>query len=168
MGVTVRTATRTVVLRPVTDEGVRRYRDAVFADYVGELVTVAGMAPDAAAAKATVDTDSQLPATAGDPSQMLLDAYDGDDYVGAIWIARQAPHNIPGAWVNDVRVAPTKRGAGYGKAIMRAAEELLAAEGVSELGLSVFAHNQVAREMYVSLGYSEVCTFMRRELTTPA
>ena len=48
---------------------------------------------------------------------------------------------------------------------MLVAEELARAGGAVTLGLNVFAHNVVARNLYASLGYREAAIQMRKDLT---
>ena len=46
-----------------------------------------------------------------------------------------------------------ERGKGYGRAIMRGAEEELVRRGVTRMALNVFAGNTAAIQLYESLGY---------------
>jgi ribosomal protein S18 acetylase RimI-like enzyme len=47
---------------------------------------------------------------------------------------------------------------------MLLAEELARTQGATSIGLNVFAHNVVARELYSSLGYTETSVQMRKGL----
>ncbi|MCU1494550.1 MAG: sortase-like acyltransferase [Acidimicrobiaceae bacterium] len=47
---------------------------------------------------------------------------------------------------------------------MLLAENLARANGATSIGLNVFAHNRVARDLYSSLGYRETSVQMRKEL----
>ena len=72
------------------------------------------------------------------------------------WIWLRLPSTVHGrdaAWVCQVVVDTAERGKGYGRAIMRAAEEELASRGVARMGLNVFTDNTVALGLYESLGF---------------
>jgi ribosomal protein S18 acetylase RimI-like enzyme len=61
----------------------------------------------------------------------------------------------PLAYVADLVVLPEQRGHGWGRALLRKAEEYAASCGRSSLRLSVKAGNQQARTLYAGGGYSE-------------
>ncbi len=67
------------------------------------------------------------------------------------------------AWVYYLAVAPDRRTAGLGRAMMSAAEAWLRAKGATRLNLMVRADNAEARGFYESLGYqpSDVTVFQR-------
>jgi ribosomal protein S18 acetylase RimI-like enzyme len=47
---------------------------------------------------------------------------------------------------------------------MRLAEEEAKRNGLHALALSVFGHNKIARELYLSLGYRETSIRMKKDL----
>ena len=56
-------------------------------------------------------------------------------------------------WVNYLAVDPAHRSKGYGRSLMRRAEELLAARGCPKLNIQVRADNQEALQFYRKIGY---------------
>jgi ribosomal protein S18 acetylase RimI-like enzyme len=58
-------------------------------------------------------------------------------------------------WVYYLAVTPNSRGAGYGRALMARAEELLIARGCPKINLLVRAGNEPVMEFYRTLGYAE-------------
>ena len=91
-----------------------------------------------------------------DTEDMLLFTADGDSGRPVGWIWLRLPSTVHGrdaAWVCQVVVHAAERGKGYGRAIMRAAEEELTSRGVARVGLNVFTHNTVALGLYESLGF---------------
>jgi ribosomal protein S18 acetylase RimI-like enzyme len=58
-------------------------------------------------------------------------------------------------WVYYLAVTPDSRGAGYGRALMARAEELLIERGCPKINLLVRAGNEPVMEFYRSLGYAE-------------
>ncbi len=75
--------------------------------------------------------------------------------VGSIWVG--PPPGRAGderaRWLFDIVVEEDLRGRGYGKALLRATEDLLRWEGREELALNVFAYNEIAISLYTSSGY---------------
>jgi ribosomal protein S18 acetylase RimI-like enzyme len=57
-----------------------------------------------------------------------------------------------------------QRGKGYGRALLRAAEEQAAQQGIDTIGLNVFGSNAVARELYQSSGYETASLHLRKQL----
>jgi len=56
-------------------------------------------------------------------------------------------------WLFQIVVDAPRRGQGFGRGLLRAAEEHLRAAGRSELALNVFRWNTVAVALYTSSGY---------------
>ena len=100
------------------------------------------------------------------------------ELVGWLWIA-PAPTFLeqygPPAlartrWLGQITVADELRGRGYGRALLTALHEHLAAEGVEALYLRVHDWNTVARRLYARCGYELVRQFatdahLRKRLT---
>ncbi len=57
-------------------------------------------------------------------------------------------------WVNYLAVAPDRRNAGLGRALMRRVEELLTARGCPKLNLQVRTANGAVLEFYRRIGYA--------------
>lgn len=86
--------------------------------------------------------------------------------VGGIWIGphpqrREAPQY---AWLFYIEVAEPHQGRGIGRTALTLLEADLRAEGCTELGLNVFAHNGVARKLYATSGYREAAVTMSKTL----
>jgi len=58
------------------------------------------------------------------------------------------------AFVDELYVAPERRGAGLGRALLRALEAEARASGVLELHLEVEQHNDAARKLYLDEGFT--------------
>ncbi|MEW1718837.1 GNAT family N-acetyltransferase [Streptomyces sp. NPDC093109] len=113
-----------------------------------------GTEPAAARAKSELSHRQNLPEGLATPDiafHVLL--HDGS-VVGHIWTARREIR--PGAWgtyVYDVEVNESRRGRGFGRALMLLAERVAVESGSVLLGLHVFADNTPAVRLYESLGY---------------
>ena len=88
------------------------------------------------------------------------------NYVGYIWIGLDRPNTSkPIAWIYDIEVAKDQRGKGYGRDLLRAAENETLKHGIKTLGLNVFGANHVAINLYKSEGYSITQMAMSKELS---
>lgn len=76
--------------------------------------------------------------------------------IGWIWLG---PMPTPAAaasarWLFNIVVEPEFRGQGFGRALLRAAEDHVVSAGRTELALNVFRWNAVAISLYTSSGYA--------------
>jgi ribosomal protein S18 acetylase RimI-like enzyme len=78
----------------------------------------------------------------------------------AIVATAMVGHDGHRGWVYYVASDPNRRGKGYGRAIMNAAEDWLRAAGMAKLQLLVRRENAGVAAFYQSLGYEEAQTVM--------
>ncbi len=78
-------------------------------------------------------------------------------YAGC-WIVFDEAH------INNVAVAPSQRGRGFGEQIMRYLAKVAFAEGARSMTLEVRASNSVAKSLYAKLGF-EICGVRRKYYT---
>jgi len=79
---------------------------------------------------------------------------------GAIVATAMVGHDGHRGWVYYVATEPGRRGKGYGRAIMNAAEDWLRAAGIAKLQLLVRRENVKAGAFYQSIGYAEAQTLV--------
>ena len=84
----------------------------------------------------------------------VLTGRDGDAIVATAMVG----HDGHRGWVYYVAVDPDRRGMGFGRAIMNAAEDWLRAVGIPKLQLLVRRENAKAGAFYESIGYDEAET----------
>jgi ribosomal protein S18 acetylase RimI-like enzyme len=65
-------------------------------------------------------------------------------------------------WIYDIRIDEAYRGRGYGRAAMLLVEAEARERGYGRIGLNVFGGNDVARNLYRSLGYEENAIVMSK------
>lgn len=75
--------------------------------------------------------------------------------IGWVWLGPvPSPHAQPSThWLFQISVEPSLRGRGFGRGLLRAAEERARATGHTELALNVFRWNAVAMALYATAGY---------------
>jgi ribosomal protein S18 acetylase RimI-like enzyme len=81
----------------------------------------------------------------------VLVGRDGGDIVASVLVG----HDGHRGWVYYVSVDPDRRGKGYGRAIMNAAEDWLRGTGIEKLQLMVRAGNAKVQAFYETLDYQE-------------
>lgn len=135
------------------------------ADYISERTAVGDTL-----AEARTNADESLSRTfpGGSPGsgQMVGWISHNGVHVGELWVGPfgDDPHRW---WVWNIAIDEESRGQGFGRQGMVLAEQLAAANGATSIGLNVFAHNDVARTLYQSLGYEETSIQMRKSLPPP-
>jgi GNAT superfamily N-acetyltransferase len=91
-----------------------------------------------------------------DPAQgQLLLARDGDEVLGMVsmlWSTSTAL-GAPVAWLEDLVVAPGRRGQGLGRALVTAAVELCRERGLGRITLLTDSDNDRALALYASMGF---------------
>ena len=85
------------------------------------------------------------------PNSTILIGRDG----GAIMATAMVGYDGHRGWVYYVATDPDRRGKGYGRAIMHAAEDWLRAAGIEKMQLMVRADNTKVQAFYQSIGYGE-------------
>jgi ribosomal protein S18 acetylase RimI-like enzyme len=133
------------------------------AEYIEERMAAGDTLDEA---KANTETAMQriFPNGVPDPGQLIGRILWKGEQIGELWVGRfeADPERW---WVWDLKIDEAFRGRGFGRRAMLLAEELARTSGVTSIGLNVFAHNDVARNLYASLGYHETAVQMRKELT---
>ena len=128
--------------------------------YLHQMATMGGMTPEDAAAKATVDFLRLLPKGRATKHQHFFVAEEDGEDVGMLWLGeRPASEDGPVVWVLELDVREQVRRRGYGREIMRLAEEHARALGYDAVGLNVFSGNAAAIALYHGLGYAVTRTY---------
>ncbi|TQF07836.1 GNAT family N-acetyltransferase [Kitasatospora acidiphila] len=142
------------------------HREAETARELGKF-----MPEELARERAQRGTAQFLPDGADTAGHHLVVAENGSgEVVGNAWIGpdpRRASGTAGAAWLYDINVFPAFRRRGYGSGILSAAEELVAREGWTSLGLNVFGDNEAAIALYQRNGY-DVSSMSLRKSVQPA
>lgn len=83
----------------------------------------------------------------------LWSIMDDHEVIGMLWVYIKSNNRDKQAFIYDIELDDNQQGKGYGKATMTRLEESVRAEGVSQIGLHVFAHNKRALALYQKMGY---------------
>ena len=102
------------------------------------------------------DPQADIAMARREPNSAVLIGRAGDAIVATAMLG----HDGHRGWVYYVAVDPDRRGKGYGRTIMHAAENWLREAGIAKLQLLVRRENVKAGAFYRSIGYAEAQTIV--------
>ena len=137
-------------LRPMEEEEFVAWLPLLREDYAEDLVRDYRMSADKARAQAVAEIDGHR--SAG--HSVFVIEVEGEP-VGHLWLVERRDAYEPTLGVYDIDVDEPYRGRGYGKAAMAFAEEEARRRGLTRIALHVGVRNDVARNLYRSLGFEE-------------
>jgi ribosomal protein S18 acetylase RimI-like enzyme len=157
----------TIELRPMTDDEFDGWLGRARTTYAEDVRVELGYTAEAAREKSQSDFASLLPDGVSSSGQTMLTAEDAEsgELVGYLWFGVRDFGGQRIGFVWNIEVLEAARGRGYGRAIMSALEEQVAARGIDRIDLNVFGGNKVARALYRSLGYRETHVGMTKQLS---
>ena len=128
----------------------------------GEAIVIDHLTPaeaDAAAAlwaeagliRAWNDPHADIAAALACPTSTILAAREEGRVIGTV----MAGYDGHRGWLYYVAVAADQRGAGLGRALVRAAEQWLAGQGARVIRLMIRAENDAVKGFYEALGYED-------------
>ena len=143
---------QSVDLRVLTAEEFGPFRQRNIARYAQELLFArATDTEEHALTEAQGALDEMLPQGAETPRNYLLAAESGGETVGELWCDTTEPETV---FINDFFVYPACRGHGWGNAMLRAVEELAAAQSFEQVVTHVYHTNRIALAMFESAGFT--------------
>jgi len=143
-----------VELHDIAPERYRRFRVEQEASYAANIARSGAFGERQARAKAEDDFNRLLPEGPATPGHRIWTGHgpDGDE-VGLLWVHLTERADGLDAFGYDFVVREDLRRHGWGRALMRSAERVLAGLGVTSVGLSVFGFNAGARSLYEQEGF---------------
>ena len=142
-------------LRPMRDDEFAAWVPLLREELAQDLVRDYGMSADAARAKAVAEIEQPLPGGRWPPGHAVFVIEVDGESVGHLWLVERRDAFEPSLIVYDIDVDEPYRGRGYGRAAMVFAEEEARRRGLTRIALHVGARNDVARNLYRSLGFEE-------------
>jgi ribosomal protein S18 acetylase RimI-like enzyme len=124
----------------------------------------AGISEDAARAKAERDFPLLLPDGLATEGQDLYTIEHDGERVGMLWVTERMDDFGSNLFIYDVQIDEAQRGRGLGRAAMLLAEEEARRRGIPAVTLNVFGGNEIARNLYRSLGYAESAVYMMKRV----
>jgi ribosomal protein S18 acetylase RimI-like enzyme len=153
-------------LGPLRDDEFDAWVEHGKAEYARDMIVNAGAPPDQAREKAESDWQTLLPQRVETFDQFIYAVEDeSGERVGSVWFARRETQ-FEGwvAFVYAIEIDEQSRGRGFGREAMLLLEDEARARGLDRISLNVFGGNEVARNLYRSLGYAESAVWMAKQL----
>jgi ribosomal protein S18 acetylase RimI-like enzyme len=163
-------------LNAVTDSGptlsLRPLRPDEFADFVAaskvgyahDIAEHGGFSQEFARQKSEADFATVLPAGLETSGHGIFVVEADGERVGVLWVAERELGAKQVLFIYDIEIDDAHRGRGYGRSTMLLAEEEARRRGLDRIELNVFGGNEVARNLYCSLGYVETSVQMAKDL----
>jgi ribosomal protein S18 acetylase RimI-like enzyme len=156
-----------VELRPMREDEFQEWLPRLRDGYADSMVEHAEMSEQAARAKAEADTKLLFPEEKPAPEQAVHVVEADGEPVGVLWVAEREVDGVQVLWIFEIRIDERFRGRGYGRAAMLLAEDDARSRGIERIALNVFGGNEVARNLYRSLGYAETAVMMSKPVSQP-
>ncbi|GGB16071.1 hypothetical protein GCM10011492_02230 [Flexivirga endophytica] len=151
-------------VRPIADDELPDYIASTMREYAEDKHTNGGVPLEEAHRQAELETAQLFPDGKLAPGHAVLIATDdAGDRVGRLWMARRG-ESKEFAFIYDIQVEPAARGKGYGRALMQEAAQWSRDNGLDTLTLHVFGGNDVAINLYESLGFVTTDRMMKLAL----
>ncbi|WP_393100785.1 GNAT family N-acetyltransferase [Streptomyces sp. LN325] len=143
-----------VTARPMTQAEYPEWLVSEKAAYVGDIVRAGALSPEEAVRKSDRDFAKLIPEGLTTPDNTFLVLEAVGEQIGTGWLKHGY---LPGVTYGySLHIQEQHRGQGYGRAAMVAGEQATLAAGDSELMFTVWGGNEVAMNLYTSVGYQVV------------
>ena len=155
-----------VRLRKMTQPEYDAFRARSEREYAREIAGSGQLDLEAAERRSAVELAELLPDGLASPGMHLWTAETADtgERVGIGWVELRRRRPGVSAWIYDIEVDASRRGAGLGRALMEALHDAARDLGATSVALNVFGQNTAAIRLYESLGYGVTAQQMTREL----
>jgi ribosomal protein S18 acetylase RimI-like enzyme len=151
------------VIRPLREDEYDAFVERGLAFYVEDMVR-AGIDRDVAQAKADKDFPALLPEGLATPGHSMFAIENDGRFAGYLWLCDRDGELGHSLFVYAVEIDEEFRGRGLGRAAMVFAEEEARRLGIAKVALNVFGGNEVARGLYLGLGYTETAVHMEKRV----
>ena len=151
-------------LVPMTQSEFEAFVEHIIPAYAADKVRAGHWSEDEALEKSHKQTESLLSQGLQTKDHFLYTLYDGEEAVGMIWLRAELDRPVKSGFIFDVEINEEFRGKGYGKQAMLLIEEKARELGIKQMGLNVFAYNDVAKNLYEGIGYKVSSMNMLKDL----
>lgn len=148
-------------VRPMTDAEFPDWRVRHEHEYAQNMIDFGGVDPESAKRKSAQDFAQLLTDGLATEGHWLYTVEAGDGTpAGSLWLSERADEQGTMLFVYDVNIDSDRRGQGLGRAAMEFATDEARRRELPRVGLNVFGGNEIARNLYRSLGYDEMAVWM--------
>jgi ribosomal protein S18 acetylase RimI-like enzyme len=151
-------------LRPMRPDEFPAFIERSKVEYARGIATQGGESEEFARAKSEADHATILPQGLETPGHWIFVVEADGERVGVLWLAEREHGREKECYIYDIEIDDAHRGRGFGRAAMQLAEAEARSHGLHRIALNVFGGNDVARNLYRSLGYVETSVQMAKEV----
>ena len=150
----------------MSEEGFQKFKTASQQSFATDLAKSLDIAFKTALQNASEQFDRLVPQGLHTKGQMFFDVFEklSNQNLGYLWIGVQQRLGKQVATINDIKIEELQRGKGYGKELMKHAQEEARRAGAKTIRLHVFSQNEVAKKLYSSMGFETTSLDMKMEL----
>ena len=155
-----------IFLKPMSAETFEAFKQDSQTNYATGLARIEDI-PLAVALKSASEQFDKLVHTGTDTSgQLFFDVIETalGKSVGYLWLGIQNRFDRKIVSTNDINISSAYRGRGLGKALMKLVEEESRKVGAARIRLHVFHSNEVAKRLYLTMGFEATNLDMRKDL----
>lgn len=155
-----------IFLKPMSSETFESFKKDSQTIYASNLAVAEEIPIEVALKYASEQFDKLVPNGMSTPGQLFFDVIETEfeKPVGFLWLGIQNRFGRKVMSINDINIVPPNRGKGLGKALMTLVEEEAQKVGARRIRLHVFSDNQVAKNLYLAMGYKPTNLDMRKDL----
>jgi ribosomal protein S18 acetylase RimI-like enzyme len=150
-------------MRPMTQAEYDQWLPEAMVGYAEDMIG-SGVDLEIAHGKSARDFPTFLPDGLATEGQLLYTVVADGEAVGVLWLTERDVDMGRSLFILDVQIDEAQRGRGLGKAAMLLVEDEARRRGLERVTLNVFGGNDVARNLYRSLGYGETAVYMMKRV----
>jgi|SRR5581483_2638832 len=151
-------------VRPLREDEYAEWRATSAERYADSMIEHGGVEPEPAHTKAERDFAQLLTDGLATADHSIFAVEHDGEVAGHLWLAERDGLGGRIMFVYEIAIGETYRGLGLGREAMLFAEEEARRLGLARIELNVFGGNEVARNLYTSLGYGESAVYMVKKL----
>lgn len=137
-----------VALIEMNHEEFTNWNERIWIAYRSELIK-SGSTEVEAEQNVQLNISQTMPEGVPLAGNYIFNVHENEENVGAVWL-----NDRDSKWfIYDIEIGELHRGKGLGRATMQAIETFIKENGGTEISLSVFGFNHIARNLYESEGY---------------
>jgi ribosomal protein S18 acetylase RimI-like enzyme len=146
----------------IRQEEFNEYLKTAVSEYAQDKVKAGAWAKSEALQLAQHSFNELLPEGPQTKDNYVFSIYTSEvvEPIGLIWVKVMGQKGF----IYDFMIKEKYRGQGFGKQALLEIEKWASEQGLAELGLHVFAHNQTAYGLYKKMGYLETDITMVRKI----
>jgi ribosomal protein S18 acetylase RimI-like enzyme len=155
-----------IVLRPMTPIEFDEFKKNSQHDFATVLASTEHIAISECLKNASEQFDRLVPEGLASSDQYFFKALDETlgEPIGYLWLGVQNRFGRKIMSINDIQVSVINRGKGFGKQLMKLVESEAKKVGAVRIRLHVFHSNEIAKKLYLSMGFQVTSLNMIKDL----